>query len=306
MERIQSKEGFEIFTEKIRAAMEQHYGESFTVEIKDVMKNNGVIITGLAVKDNSRSACPTVYLESFYEQYEDGRSMSSIVEELVEVFEKNDILEPEELAFFTDYEQVKPKLSIKLINRAYNSKLLEDVPYRDFLDMAIVCLVEIDVKDKVTGSILVRNNHICMWGVKADRILDDAIAQFRLNKNITITDIADVVDEIHRSMFTGGDIPDEYYSRDMMYVVSTGQQTFGAAVLALPETVGIIAAKVKTDYYVIPSSIHELIVLPCRYGDDREALDEMIKSVNASMLKKEEILSDHAYRYIVRKEAICW
>lgn len=294
---------FEIFMTKIQNAMEKHYGEEYIVDIKEVNKNNGLLIHGLTIMKKSEMVCPTIYLESFFERYSEGESLSDIVNEIVGIFSASDKYKPTGLDFFNEYEQVKDKLRIKLINKEYNEKLLENVPYRDFCDLAVVCMVEIDMPGGQTGSVLIHNNHICMWGVHEKQLLNDAISNSFTNDRGVVHRMEDMVRSIYNSMNDAQtDIFDEQIETMVscpcgLYVLSNEKQLYGAASIVHKEVRTQLSEQMGGDFYIIPSSVHELIIVPNNIENSLMNLNEMIREVNSTMLSKDEILSDHAYLY---------
>lgn len=294
---------FEIFMIKIQNAMEKHYGEEYIVDIKEVNKNNGLLIHGLTIMKKSEMVCPTIYLESFFERYSEGESLSDIVNEIVGIFSASDKYKPTGLDFFNEYERVKDKLRIKLINKEYNEKLLENVPYRDFCDLAVVCMVEIDMPGGQTGSVLIHNNHICMWGVHEKQILNDAISNSFTNDRGVVHRMEDMVRSIYNSMNDAQtDIFDEQIETMVscpcgLYVLSNEKQLYGAASIVHKEVRTQLSEQMGGDFYIIPSSVHELIIVPNNIENSLMNLNEMIREVNSTMLSKDEILSDHAYLY---------
>lgn len=302
--------GFDKFTVEIQKAMENHYGDEYIVNIKEVNKNNGLLIHGLTVMKKSEMVCPTIYLESFYERYNEGESLSDIVMEIIEILRVSDEYKPEGLDFFNEYEQVKSRLIIKLINKKFNEKLLENIPYRDFCDLAIVCMVEVDMPGGQTGSVLIHNNHICMWGVHEKQLIDDAISNSFAKGNAVIRRMEDMISSIYHSMNDGVEEISEEQIEDMkncpggLYVLTNEKQLYGAASIVYKEVRNRLSEQMGGDFYIIPSSVHELIIVPNDIGSSLMNLNEMINEVNSTMVSKDEILSNHAYLYDSGKDLL--
>lgn len=296
---ITNKTAFDTFKNKIIVAMENRFGDRYLVQVKEVNKNNGIIMHGLTILKKGEKVCPTIYLESFFDRYEKGATLTEIVDELIGIFGESDSMKPGDLDFFIDYEKVKNRLAIKLINREYNEELLEDIPHKVFLDLAIVCMVEVDMYGGNTGSVLVHNNHICMWGVQEEQILKDAMLSSFEKDNVQIIEMEKLIKDIYEKVSDKEDEDIEKYvdSSSGMYVVSNEKQLFGAATIVYPQVRARIADIMGGDYIILPSSIHELIVIPSQIGGRVDDLNNMINEVNATMVRRDEILSDHAYLY---------
>lgn len=305
-------EEFENFRNKIEAAMERHFGDDYIVQIKEVTKTNGLTIHGLTILKKSEHVCPTIYLEGYFERYTAGESLGNISEEIIDLFNESSNVSPEGLEFFTDYEQVKKRLFIKLINVKMNEKLLENVPHRIFHDLAIVALVKVEMKGCGIGTVLVHNNHICMWGVREDVLIDDALEQTRASVAVKITPMKDLINEIRQRMMNSGEECEDmdlYEDEDMacgMYVITNDTQMYGAAMMAFPDVLKDAAEIVGGDYYILPSSVHEVIIIARDIVPNPTGINSMIEDVNSTMVKPDEILSDHAYLYLSdRTSLVC-
>ena len=344
------EEKYNLFKEKIIGTVKQFYGDDYDITVNPVQKNNGLVLYGLNILKRDTYVCPTIYLEDFFERYEGGCAFSTIFREIVEIYER--YKEPDflDLDFFSDYEKVREVLSIKLINAEYNKEMLEDVPYRRIEDLAIVCIAEIVSPDNHLGSVLIHNNHICMWGIRAQELIDEAIHNAMKNQDVMFEKLSDVIMELYdrtcendlgdedecvlREEMSGSEdyghglLGSEDFGlgspgsdnsnlclsgvdgwsgeneQPTMYVLSNSRQMFGAAVMAFPGILEAIGKRLGCNYYIIPSSIHELIILPDNISGQVSNLNEMISSINSEMLSKEEVLSNHAYLYDISSKAV--
>jgi len=293
---------FDSFIAKIKRAMENYFGNDYVVSIKEINKNNGLMMRGLTIMKKSENVCPTIYLERFYENYVRGDSLSKIVDELIEIFKASDDYKPGELEFFSNYERVKQRLIVKLINKNMNDKLLDNIPHKEFVDMAIVCMVEIDMPGGQSGSVLIHNNHICMWGIHKEQLIEDAIENTIRRNGSVIIKMEEMISSIYEKMSEEGAPKDEEFEKMLacpcgLYVLTNEKQLYGAATIIFPEVRKALAEKAGGDYYIIPSSVHELIVLPSNIGGNIQGLNEMINEVNSTMVSADEVLSNHAYLY---------
>jgi len=87
------------------------------------------------------------------------------------------------------------------------------------------------------------------------------------------------------------------FSIQIFYIMTNKYQINGASVLLYHGLLDGLAEKLGTDLYVIPSSIHEFLILPVLPGTCIQDLNAMIHEVNSTQVEEEEILSDHAYFY---------
>ena len=82
-----------------------------------------------------------------------------------------------------------------------------------------------------------------------------------------------------------------------MFVLTNESNLFGAACIIYPNLLQHYAAEAQTDFYILPSSIHEVILVPTLDCDNYPELSEMVQEVNDTQLQDDEILSIHAYYY---------
>lgn len=305
------EEKYELFKEKVLSTVKQYYGEEYDVSIHPIQKNNGLILYGLNILKCDTHVCPTIYLEDFFSRYENGCAFSTVFKEIIDIYEKYKDPDFLDLDFFSDYEKVKKMISVKIINAEYNKELLQDVPHKMIEDLAIVAIVQISNSDNHIGSVLVHNNHICMWGVRASKLIDEAIENSARMQTVMFKRLAEVIMDMYDDPFsseeeeTGDNFEEEFgFDEDApsMYVLTNKAQMFGAAVMTYPGLLDKIGDKLECNYYIIPSSIHELIILPDNITGHISNINEMISSINSEMLSKEEVLSNHAYHYDINSK----
>ncbi len=142
------------FSEVVKVAFEMRYPEA-KVRVQEVQKNNNLVLTGLAILEGQANIAPTIYLNSFFEQYKAGRPMADIFEAIDEAYNEHKV----ECNFNVDqimsYECVQDKICYKLINKAKNEALLQDVPYVPFMDLAVVFYITVGEFKDALGTILI-------------------------------------------------------------------------------------------------------------------------------------------------------
>ncbi len=263
-----------------------------TVSVHTALKNNGVRLCGLSFSREGYNASPTVYMENYYEEYQNGTKVSEIGDRLLSIYYENDLAVRLDMSFFDEFESVKDRLYIKLINRKKNTEFLKEVPYEVFLDLAIVPYVRVYDKRIGNGLIMVRNEHLKLWKKDAKTVIDAAKKNTHDHESFTLKHIMDVLASMgNRPDFADGD------ERDFpMYVATNKRMTNGAAVLVMNDKLKEFAQVLGGDYYVIPSSVHELILLG-KTDSCPDNIDRMIREVNDTQLGRDDVLSDHAYLY---------
>lgn len=290
---------YNTFISTIEGFFKDRYPDA-DIRISKVTKNNGVVLDGISINENNNNICETIYLNHYYEVLCKGiHSLDEIKQSILTLHEKSTITEPVDFSFFQDFSKVKNRISFKLINLMMNKELLKNVPHLIYLDFAIVfyCMVEDNNIGK--GTILIRNCHLESWDVNEDELynialknspsllpskligMDDYLTQLRVKRDIPFEE----------------DVPDTSPELCNMYILTNGDKYFGASVLMYENLLSDLSERFLSSFFVLPSSIHEVILLPTNSKNNLHEFNTMVKAVNEQALDKEDILSDHAYYY---------
>lgn len=256
----------------------------------DVTKNNGIVYTGLSFK-NAQNIAPTIYLNPYYQQYLSGRSFEAILFDIAETYKDNCRTEDFDVDQLLNWDFAKSHVIKRLVNFDMNKELLKDAPYTQIEDLAVV--YQISVSD-IFGSedfatIAVHNRFLNEWNVTTEELDKAAVENTRSLLKPRLISLQEIY-----STITGEELP---FLREMGVYMLSNQYRINAAVHILDEKV---MDEVKETFgkdvlYVIPSSVHDMLIMP--YDEDFafEDLEEMIREVNETQLLDSEILSDRAY-----------
>ena len=140
-------------------------GRNCEVTIREVPKNNGIRLMGISIMEKGSDICPTIYLESFYDAYKKGVELPSVVQDICEIYRQNMIIGTVNFEFFLDYSRVKSRIFLKMINYEENKEMLENVPHRRFLDLAVVCYYAYMNDLMGNGSIQIDNYLLSKWKI---------------------------------------------------------------------------------------------------------------------------------------------
>lgn len=289
---------FTNFTTLVQREVEKRAGENYRVKLNDVMKNNGVVLRGITLMQDDSNISPTIYLNPYYDAYENGdTTLGTVIDEVIDTYERNKINRSIDMKFFLNYETVRSRIIFKLINTEKNRELLRDVPYIPFHDLSIVFQCLVSEERFGNASILIHNVHLQLWKVNARELYECALENTPLLQGYELADMNTVLEE----MKALGGIDDEEIE-DMqqevpMYVLSNKSRINGASCILYKDILKDFAMVVDKDLYVLPSSIHEVILLPSDGAQESEQLKEMVREINQSQVEKEEVLSDSVYYY---------
>jgi hypothetical protein len=209
--------------------------------------------------------------------------------------------------FEYSFELMKPYIFFRIISLDRNKKMLAQIPYMEFLDLAITfhCLVRSE-EDNI-ATIQITNEHIRLWGVTSQDIKDLAFENTRRLFPPVIKSIGEMINGIisgdigeKEGIIIENDCNDEF----PMYVLTNVKGINGASCLLYKDVIKELAQLLKSDLYILPSSIHELILVPMVSTKDKESFSRMVMEINSSQLPVEEILADHVYIYSLSRDTI--
>ena len=307
------------FTLKTVKALEEYYGDEAEIKTHEVYKNNGVLLQGICALKKGKNIAPTIYMNSFFERYQRGEKFGELVQEILHLIEENTVTSNFDMEFFMNYENVKKKLVLRLINLRKNQELLKQIPYKKFHDLAIVCHCVIISDEIGIGAILIYKEHLKLWNVEEETLFRDVMQNSPRIEPYSILKMSDIMKKMLRETIEGqvDEICEEFaYDKKClldrtlenlvkdietkhlpMYVLTNEKRYYGAACLVYPQMLEIIAEKLQDDFYIIPSSVHEIIFVAKADCVDSFCLNEIIEEVNQTKVIEEERLSNHTYFY---------
>lgn len=287
---------FKEFCEKVQKSIKEFYGDDVKVEIKEVDKNNGVKLTGILLSEGDSVVSPAIYLDSYFSDYGCGREIGNIILDIINIYEKIRKNRKVDVDFFTEYEKVKKRICFKLIHYAKNQAMLSEVPHIRFLNLAIVFFYAYESEMLGSGTILIRNVHIESWNVTTDELYKQARENTGRLFPPELLGIEELLEEMLAGRFEDAE---EYIREEMkipMYVLTNNIRQHGAISIFYPGILRKLAKKENANLFILPSSIHEVVILPDT-GLEMQSLKEMVQDVNETQVAEEEILSDSVYYY---------
>lgn len=278
--------------ERIEALLESHV----SVNIHTTLKNNNKERIGITISNQDTNIFPTIYLEEYYTQYLAGRSISDIADNIVNIYHEVKFETSWDIDQIQIFDQAKSKIAYKLIHFEKNRTLLNDIPFIPFHDLAIVFYLLIQNTERGSASILVTNTLLHSWDICLSELYQIASLNTPRLLSAELLPMYAMIQELSGDYSESEDNKESY-----MYVLTNTQRYFGAACILYSRVLEDISNQLDEDFYILPSSIHETIILPVSKSSSRDVLDEMIAEINRTQVADEEVLSDHAY-YYSRKE----
>lgn len=281
----------------IRESLAKKLGDDFNVTINEVLKTN-VKRDGLTILKKGEYISQTIYLEPYYMRLIQKEDITSILDDIISIYEKakaDNSNTSFDVSLIKDFNQIKNKLFVRLLNKHMNKELLAESPFACFLDdFAIVPYCIVDMVEDGIASFRVNNLHLEMWGVESNELINIAITNTRALFGVELQSMREVL--FGRRTMEDVDLPFPEMFNPPMFVLTNKQKMNGASV-ALFDDVLQEFAKVHGNFYVIFSSIHEALLIPDDYKLDLENLTSMNLEVNETSVDCDEVLGTKAYFY---------
>ncbi|MCM1127358.1 MAG: DUF5688 family protein [Lachnospiraceae bacterium] len=311
---------FKSFTQIMLSNLKERLGEDYTVFAHTVKKNNGIELTGVVISRTGCNTSPTFYIDSIYHRGITEDEIKKEAKRIYEQFQKSEVKEDLDFSDFLDYQKMKEKIAVKLVNAEKNRELLEMVPHKLFYDLALVVYYPVqEAPFEGKASILIYETHREQWGVNEEELLKDAIqntprmfpgkieSMNHVMKEIFSSELGKSLDEeeLRRLGIDGEELEEililagrkSGQHQTTMYVLSNRQKLYGAVCMLYPNILKNFADKIGQDLYILPSSIHEVILVPVNTASGGDELREIVTDINRTQVAEEEVLADNIYYY---------
>lgn len=301
---------FNEFTSEVAGKIREFLPDRFSdasVDLKVILKNNDHKLTGLTIKAVDSNIAPTIYLEKFFEEYENGKDISRILEEIAGVRVASDVTDFN-AEIITEFENCKDKIVPRLVSLKMNQSLLESRPHKVIEDLAVTYHVVLYGFSEGAGSVAVSNDILERWGIDIEELHNTAVNNLKTFQKSTLQSMFDVLFESMGQGYLDENNGDLDLAREefanmipndgTMFVLSNESKMFGASALLDKNMMAHIYEKFEGKFFIIPSSTHEVLIISNKNETlSKECLASMIQDVNRSTVDIEDQLSDHAYIY---------
>lgn len=293
------------FLDKILEMMKGAYPDC-NVEIVNITKNNNTLLHGLIIRQRDTNVAPTIYLEEFYKMYKSNVGLEVIVSRIKELYEKGMSKGNIDMSFFKDFEKVKDRIVYRLINAELNQDYLKEVPHIPFWDLAICFSYVFQSEELGDGVVHINNSHAEYWNVDCKCLMKWAEINTPKLFPICLCDVLAGPEKLINQ--TDEDIDMDLIEDGKLYVMTNNEIKYGAATMLYPQILGNIAEKLQKDFFILPSSLHEILILSVREGEDIQEqsgmLRELIIEINETQVAEDEVLSNNPFLYSWKKKEL--
>ena len=270
--------------------------ETSQIEISVVKKNNGVSATGLFIRENGQDVSPILYLDDYYIHYQNGELLENVIRNIRADYDKKVQMAAVKIPNLQEFENIRGRVIYRLVNYEKNKEILEDCPHIRLYDLAVTFRWVARIDDVGVSTSLITNKQVKEWGVS----VNDLVLAARQNTPRLFP--AQIIDM--EEMLAGMVSFILYPSAIPMYILTNEQELNGASALLYGDILKDFANKKGADMYILPSSIHEVIMIPADRIDDPKKLSSMVHEANTTVVSTGDVLSDSVYYYDRKKDQI--
>lgn len=285
------------FIQAVERKVKEEVKDSVSVCVYTAEKNNGTVRKGITLSREGINISPIIYLEEYFERFKRGSSLEYITAEILRLYQEVCFYKPWKEKNFEDYEEIKDRIVYRLINREANEKMLKDVPFVPYLDLAIVFYVLLEVNRFGTATMAICNEHLKIWKISEKELFRQA----EKNTSVLLRDEFQTMSAVIEELTSQEILSEE---EDVMYVLSNQIRSYGASAILYQGRLEAIGMYLKSNYYVLPSSVHEVIVIPENEAMGIQSLSAIVQEINQTQVQEEEVLSNHAYYYDRKKKVL--
>lgn len=306
------KQSFNLFKKQITEEVLKITEDTLEVILKEIIKNNGIIHSALGFRKKGEAVCVLIYLDSYFEDYNAGFSLKELAQDIYNSYQEN---RKNNRLFLSaiwshDYETVPDKVIYKLINYHQNRELLEEIPHLRLCDLAIVFCLLVEQSGGCLSTAVIHNEHRERWGMDTQTLMELAKKNTKRLLPAQIRNLTEVMRGI--AMDYAGSDEERAALEDMLstpsdiplYLLSNHINTNGAIAMMYEGILKDFATVLDHDLIILPSSIHEVLVVPYEEELCIEELKEMVRHINQTEVTKEEVLSDNVYLYSRKTDTI--
>ncbi len=289
---------YETFKEQFQKDLQtelENRGGNMILSSHTVVKAN-ISYDAVSVQPEDSSIGLNLNMNDLFRKLENGADYNDVVSMAADTALTGLSKSPElDLPTLTDYNVMREKLTMQAISTAENTELLATVPHTVMEDISIVYRFDLGGDQDHGSSILVTNDLLRTMDVEEAELKADAMEIAPENRPVEIIGMSEMLARLtgmEPDMFGAPSDTQEY-----MYVATTPNSIHGAGIIAYPDFMEQAAERIGGDFYLLPSSIHEVLLVPDDGTRTGAELQTMVAEINASVVDPEERLTDSAYHF---------
>ena len=295
----------EEFYEKVRSELGAFFGSGQTVRLVENLKNNDTPLRGVTLAPESAQMVPVVYLEPYYERVREGQPMGKVLAQLASDLEaaggRAPSLVPKDLSF----EAIQDQLRVRVVDEKSNRERLKDLVYLPLPGgMAMTVYLELPSQGESHAQIQITRSLMASRGYREGEL-------FQIGMENAMNALPPVLSSIEEFLFSGDrEGPknlleqDRPVREDEMLVLTNATKELGAAALYYPGIQEKVAELVGGNYYVLPSSVHEVLIVPEKGPFTASQLLKTVMEINEREVAPQEKLADRVLFFHAQRQQL--
>jgi len=285
------------FLTDIQERVEAHFQGKVKGEVCTSVKNNGVTVTGLMLKSEEEQVAPNFYLERQFVEWMRGMNTLEEISEKLCTSYQEEVKRNSKLISKINFswDVFRRGVFMRLVNREKNREQLPEIPYREFLDLAVVYYYTVPISGDVMGTLLITKEHLALLQISEEELHQAAKSNCERYQPVRVRCMEDLLYDLGRKV--GEEVQGTGTCHPFLFVMTNSKGMFGAISLIFEEELEFFAKRTGKNFYVLPSSVHEVILVPECKEFCREYFMAMVKEINATQVEATEVLSDNIYFY---------
>lgn len=247
----------------------------------------------LMIEEAGKSgAVPALNITEAYNDYLNGTDFADILDELADIrlhAQLSSKINPSDILVL---DKVKNLIIPRIINIEKHDKYLSDKPHTLIEDFAVTYAVRFESKSSCSDAVIT-DTLLQVWGIGAKELHEIAINNLSKKSPYFCSMLSYLTGNCDSINIDTLDITDHPIP---FFILSNTSHMYGAAMILNSKLMKSITDKLG-EVYIIPSSVHEVLILPKFAVSDAMELQDTIKSVNGNDVAPEDVLSNHVYEY---------
>lgn len=301
---------FEEFINTIKDTIKEYLPEDYRDAEVNILENRklNTNYTGLTVTREGDTLAPTINLNNLFDSYSKHpeHSITAVMQEVASVIQHTP--ETFDIGRIMDYDRVKKNLFMRLSAAEKNKDLLEHAPHIRKEDLAITFHIMLDQSDKGTATTMINDNMMEAYGIDLDQLYQVALLNSPVICPAQIENMGEALSRMMiEDMKSAGAPPEviQEMEKDLkesnkdnpMTIITNDRLVDGASAIFYPGVMDLVGERMKGDYFILPSSVHETLVVPDDGRVSLQELTDMVKEVNMTQVNPEDQLTDQVYHY---------
>ena len=293
---------FDEFIEELSNVLVNEFlDDGYSVYQRDIYKNNKTGYKALQIVKDGDNISPSIHMDVFYDMYVDGKDIREIAKSVIDYYNDHADGIDVDVEELYDYDKMSKKVIIRLINYEKNKEILEDCPYVMWNDLAISFRWIADYQTAGIATALITNREFKSWDISLEELYYQAIENMQKLFPMCIDDM----EELYLQSIENELIRDrvrqelqELCAPDFpMLVLSNSKKINGATSVLYPECLKHLSEQYDGGSYILPSSVHEMILIPNSADIPEDELKNMVRQANQTAVRDEDLLSYNVYSY---------